>query len=173
MISAHHSVTSKIAHFLYRLLRPCISNIIEATIFMNESDFIQKLNHYCHTDHHLHPTTIFTTIKITNFHTMVSHTSMVQQLGYFFMDYSARNKLECTSIISNKPHYLSVATIQQLITLFYEHNIFYYDGKIYGFTRGSPNSLLLSELLSSMYLFIWQKQVFAPDPRFKTELCGR
>jgi len=174
MISAHRSATGKIAHFIYHLLRPHVFTILQSTTFLNEVDFIQKFNYYTVQQQQLHPTTLFATIKITNFHAMVDHEKIVTELGYFFMDYSTIGKyFPCTSIISDKPQYISIDTIQELIRLFLKNNVFYFDEKIYSFTKGGPNSLLLCELLSNIYVFVWQKKIFGTDPRFRTEFCGR
>ena len=171
MVSIYRSATQKLADFIYHLLRPHASSILQSATFMNEMDFIQKL--YSYQEHDLHPATLFATIKITNFHALVSHETLVAQLGYFFLDYSDIKSFPCTSIRSDKPPSLSMNTIQELIRLVLETNLFYYDNKIYSFTKGGPNSQLLCELLTDIYLFNWQKQIFNTNPRFKTEFCGR
>ena len=173
MISAHCSATEKIARFLYeKVLRSFVFTKMQSTTFVNEADSIRKLNHYTHVEHRLHPTTLFATIKITSYHTIASHESIVQNLGYYLSDRTVTNNLQYVSITQPQRLYISITTIQALVKLFLENNIFYYDGKIYEFTRGCPNSLLLSEMLSNIYTAYWQPALFS-DPRLRNELHGR
>jgi len=173
MISAHHSVTSKIARYLQQLIRPLIFRHINSRTFVNEADFIEKLNSYTNKEHHLHSTTLFATIKITNYHTMVSHESMVYSLSDFLFDHTATNKLHYTLLRTmNQPQSISIETITKLTELYLKNNMFYYNGKIYELKKGGPNSLLLSEILSNIYLFPYEKKIF-DDPKLETELCGR
>ena len=172
MISAYHSATGKIAHFIYQLLRPYVFTILQSTTFVNEVDFIQKLNHYTYVEHHLQPTTLFATINISNFHTMASHKSMIDVLGYFLSDHLATYNLQYMSLMATRSQDISIPTIKTLAELFLANNIFYYNGKIYGFGKGGPTSLQLSETLSDIYLFIWQKNILE-DPRLKNELYCR
>jgi hypothetical protein len=175
MISTHHSATSKLAQYLKQLLRPFISRHMNQIIFANEADFIEKLYLYTNQEHHLHPTTLFVTIKITNFHTMmISHKSIIDTLGNFLAGHSATNALNYTSIVTmnQRPQSISIDTIKKLTELYLKNNIFYYNEKIYGFTKGAPNSLLLSEILSNIYLFTYDKRI-CNDPKLRTELYGR
>ena len=160
------------AHFINRLIRPLMDPSKYRSIIVNEADFIQKLNHYTYVEHHLQPTTLFATINISNFHTMASHKSMIDVLGYFLSDHLATYNLQYTSVMTTKPQDISISTIKILTELFLANNIFYYNGKIYGFGKGGPTSLQLSETLSDIYLFIWQKNILE-DPRLKNELYCR
>jgi hypothetical protein len=171
-MSSYHSATSKMAHFINRLIRPLMDPTLYRSIIVNEADFIQKLNHYAHVEHHLQPTTLFATINISNFHTMTSHKSMIDILGYFLSDHLATYNLQYVSLMTTKLQDISIPTIKKLIELFFANNIFYYNEKIYAFEKGGPTSLLLSETLSDIYLFIWQKNILE-DPRLKNELYGR
>ena len=169
------SPTGRLAQFIYHLLRPYVSDILQSTTFVNELDFIQKLIDYTTREQHcLQPTTLFVTLTITNFDTMFSYDTIVTQLAYFFMDYSTITKMPCPSIVSNKLQSISISTVQELIRLVLENTIFYYGDSIYRVVKGSlPNSLLLYELLSNIYLFMWQKQIFGQDRRFQSEFYGR
>ncbi|CAF1392968.1 unnamed protein product [Adineta steineri] len=172
MIIAHRSATSKIAQYLKQLLRPLVVRYIHQRVFVNEADFIQKLLAYTEKDRHLHSTTLFVKIKITNFYNMVSHKTMNDTVGSLLHNSLATNKIHYTSILSNQTQTISINTIQKLIELYLGNNIFYYNNKIYEFIQGSPNSLLLSELLSNIYLNYYESKLHN-DPRLKTELYGR
>jgi hypothetical protein len=146
-IVTHHSATSKIASYVHRLLRPLVSKILRATTFRDEGDFMQKLHSYTYTQNALKPTTRFCAIHITNFYTVASHDTMIATVGYFLQDNLATNKLDHVSII----------TIQNLLQLFLYNNIFVYENAIYTIVRGGPNTMALSDILSDIALFEWQK----------------
>lgn len=173
MVFAHHSTTAKLAQYLKQLLRPLLLRYMNERTFVNEADWIEKLHHYTYKEKHLQPTTLFVTMNITNFHTMASHQSIVTTLVNFLNDHLATNKIHYTSITApNRYQWISIDTIRKLTELYLKANLFYYAGKIYGFTKGSPNSLFLSELLSNIYLYTYEKLIYI-DPRLKTELYGR
>jgi len=162
VIVAQHSITSRLDQFLDRFLRPIVEGKLQSTTFANGADFIRKINQYSKEERRLRPTTIFTTIEISNFHTMVSHESMLITLGGFLTDYLA------APVIEN----ISIARIVKLTSLFLNNNRFYYDNKIYSFTKGAPSSLLFTETLSNIYVFQWQK-LLLNEPLIGRELFGR
>ena len=55
MIAAQHSVTSRIARYLHRLLRPLMASAMQRRVFTDEPDLIQRLRHYSHTEQRLQP----------------------------------------------------------------------------------------------------------------------
>ncbi|CAF1317143.1 unnamed protein product [Adineta steineri] len=172
MIIAHHSATSKIAEYLTQLLRPVTARHIYERLYINEADFIQKLLAYTEKERNLQPTTLFVKINITNFHTMTLHQTMSTTVFNFLNKSLASSKIIYTSNISTKTQTISFNTIQKLIELYLENNIFYYNNKIYEFIQGSPNSLLISEMLANIYLHDYESILY-DDPRLKTELYGR
>ena len=135
---------------------------MRSTLFINETDFSRKLIHYTYTERCLTSSTIFVTIQIVNFYTMVSHKHMTKILGYFLQDNLPENKLEKISII----------TIQNLMQLFLYNNIFHYKGKIFTCAKGSPNTMALTDTLADIYLFEWQKLILK-EIGVKRELFGR
>ena len=162
MIPSRYSATWKIGQFLNRLLRPFVARIIQSRSFVDEADLIQKLNAYALTQHRLRANTLFCTLKITNFHTLASHTSMLETMGYFLQDNLATPKLG----------HLSTATIQNLLQLFLYNNIFCYKNTIYTMIRGGPNTMPSSDTLSNMYLFEWQ-QIIGKAVGQSDEIFGR
>ncbi|CAF3104674.1 unnamed protein product [Rotaria sp. Silwood2] len=149
MITSQYSATWKLAKYLNRLIRPFADEVLCSTSFTDETDFIRKFNHYVNTERRLRPTTLFCSIKITNFYTLDEHQNMIDVIGYFLQDNLATNKLES----------LTILTIRNLLYLFLYNNIFYYKDNIYAFTKGSPNTMELTETLSNIYLFVWQKKI--------------
>jgi hypothetical protein len=129
---------------------------------MDGADFIRKLNQYTEQRHRLNPATIFTVITITNFDTMAPHGTMLITLQDFL------NQHLMMPSIQN----ISINRIIRLTALFLHNNRFYYDNKIYRFTRGSPSSLLLTETLSNILSFEWQ-QVLLRELLEKNEFYGR
>ena len=162
VIPSQYSATWKIAQYVDRLLRPFVARIIQSRTFHDEADFIQKLNSHAYTQHRLRATTLFCTLRITNFHTLASHKSMLETVGYCLQDNLATPKLE----------HLSIMTIQNLLQLFLYNNIFCYKNKIYTIIRGGPNTMALSDTLSNMYLFEWQK-ILCKEVERENELFGR
>jgi len=136
---------------------------MQSTTFYNELDFIQKLNHYISTEHPLTSTTTFCTMKITNFHTLDDHKSMIDSVTYFVQNNVGGNRL----------HDISVMTIKNLLQLFLYNNIFYYKNKIYTLTKGGPNTMPLSDTLSNIYLFVWQKKILNKVKQNRDEFFGR
>ena len=135
---------------------------MRSSTFHNEADFIEKLIYYAYTRNNLTSTTLFCTVHITNFYTVASHESMIATVGYFLQDNLATNKLE----------HVTIATIQNLLQLFLYNNVFLYDNTIYTITRGGPNTLPLSDTLSNIWLFGWQKSLSSEVQRYD-EMFGR
>ncbi|CAF3740877.1 unnamed protein product [Rotaria sp. Silwood1] len=148
-IATDYSVTWNIGKYLNQLLRPIVDNILRATTFYDEADFIRKLNHYANIEHRLRSTTVLCTITISNFYALDTHKNMLDVVDYFLTDNLASTKLEAPTI----------PTIRDLLYLFLHNNVFYYKNKIYAFTKGSPNTIPLTETLSNIYLFEWQKKI--------------
>ncbi|CAF2806208.1 unnamed protein product [Rotaria sp. Silwood2] len=161
-VTSQYSATWKIAKYLNKLLRPYADGVLRSTSFTDETDFIRKLYRFANVEHRLRPSTLFCTIKITNFFALDEHKEMIDVIGYFLQDNLATNKLEP----------LTIQTIRNLLHLFLYNNIFSYKNSIYKFTKGSPNTLLLTETLSNVYLYIWQKKILK-EVNQNIELFGR
>ena len=172
MISAQYGATARLARFVHQLLGPVIDRAMNRTAVRSDAHAIQRLNTWCHDEHRLHPTTLFATVTITNFHTMVSHSSMIDTLTHFLTDHLATNQLQYRSITTPKPQHITIATIVKLTQLFFEHSIFYYDGHVYGCTRGAPHGVPLTDALSNIYAFVWERGLLE-EPRLKTEFYVR
>lgn len=159
---SHDSATWKIGQFIHQLLRPFVDKVLQPTTFYDEIDFIEKLNHYVYKQSRLRPNTLFCSIKLTTYNALDSHSSMIDVVGYFLNENLAGNKLENVTIL----------TIKNLLHLYLYNNVFYYDGEIYTFTQGSPNTMELSETLSDIYIYVWQKHLLKKIDQ-KEELFGR
>ncbi|CAF2844990.1 unnamed protein product [Rotaria sp. Silwood2] len=163
VVVAQHSITAELAHFLDQLLRPIVQRQLESTTFVNGADFIQKLNDYIEkSEHRLHSTTKFATIKITNYYDMIDHDAMLIALRDFFR-YTV-----VVPAIGN----ISIGKIYRLIALFLRNNQFYYDHKIYCFAKGSPMSFPLTETLCNIYILQWQNLLFRQSS-LENEFYGR
>lgn len=162
LISSQHTVTSEIAKFLNQLLQPFVEKTLESITFRDEIDFMKKLNHYANVQQHLTPKTLFVTIKITNFYTLDTHENMIEIIEQFLESNLTTKKLGDISIINMK----------KLLKLFLQNNIFSYNNTIYQFTKGSPNTMGLSETLANIYLSIWQKKL-SDAVQEKQEFFGR
>ncbi|CAF4567441.1 unnamed protein product [Rotaria sp. Silwood2] len=89
IITSKQSATWKIGKYLNQLLRPFADEKLHSTTFYNDADFIRKFNHYANTEHRLRPTTLFCTIKISNFYTMDIHKNMIDVVvGHSRLAYS-------------------------------------------------------------------------------------
>ena len=151
-------MTWKLSEYLYNLLQPFVRKIIGEISVQDDTDFIRKFQHYYQVDKRLQTTTQFATIKITNLYAIYSIDEMFDLLSFFLKD----------NFHVDKPADLSIPTIIKLLDLFLRYNFFYYDKQIYRFQYGLPNTMRLTELLSSIFIYLWQKQVFN-DPRFKDQ----
>ncbi len=69
---SYRSITSQLGQFIDKFLRSVIQRSTQPTALANGADFLRKFDQYT-TDgkHRLRPTTLFGTIKILNFHTLV------------------------------------------------------------------------------------------------------
>ena len=130
--------------------------------FQNETDFIQKLNHYTHVDHRLTSTTLFCTIKVVNYYTIESHKNMIDTVVAFLYDNTG-------TPVHNK---MSLMTIRNLLELFHFNNIFCYKNNIYVMTKGSPTTMPLTSTVANIYLFECQKMLLNL-PKQYDELFGR
>ena len=117
---------------------------------------------YTDRDRRLLPTTLFVTINMTNFDYVTSHATMLMTLDGFL------NDSMCTPAIDN----ISAKRIVELTSLVLSHNRFYYNHKIYRFTRGGPTSSPFMQLLSTIYVFQWQR-LLLNEPLIRCELYGR
>ena len=135
---------------------------LQSTTFYDEFDFIQKLNHYVFKERHLQPTTLFCSIKMTNFYTLDTHQHMIDTVISFIDDYIDKSKLPKISLM----------TIGNLLHLFLFNNIFCYKDQVYTFAKGSPNTMPFSETLSNIYLYVWQKKILS-QVGGNNELFGR
>lgn len=172
IIAAQHSLTSRIARYLHRLLRPWMASAMQHRVFTDEPDLIQRLRHYSQTEQRFQPTTLFAVIQITNPYSIVPHVTLVETLVRFLQNELVTNKLQYASLITPQPQFIAINTIAKLTELYLQHNLFSYKGNIYGFKKSGPHSLPFTQDLLDIYLFAWQKAVFR-DERLKTELCGR
>ena len=162
VVASQSSMTSRLARFLDKLLRPVIERQAQATTVRNGADFLRKFNEYIEPKHRFQPGTYFITINISNWSTMVEHGSMLITMRDFL------NQSLPTPFLEN----ISVNQIVQLTSLFLHHNRFYYDNKIYRFMKGSPNSFPLTKTLSNIYLYQWQQVLFR-EPLLRDEFYGR
>jgi len=135
---------------------------MKSTLFMDEIECIEKLNHYTNIEERLTSTTLFCTIKISNYFTLDSHENMIEQVYNFIRD----------NLASNKLHKILIMTIKNLLQLCLYYNIFTYKNKIYTFTKGGPTTLPLIDTLANIYLCNWQKHIVNEIQR-KKELFGR
>jgi hypothetical protein len=87
---------------------------------------------------------------------------MIDTVTQFLRDHSANNKINQVSIM----------TIKNLLQLFLYNNLFCFNNKVYTIMKGSPNTMPLSDTLSSIYLFDWQQMILKEVKR-NNELFGR
>ena len=93
---------------------------------------------------------------------MDTHSNMIDIIGYSLTDNLATKRLGPVTIL----------TIRNLLYLYLHNNVFYYQNRIYTFKKGSPTTMPLTETLSNIYLFVWQKKLLKElDP--KGEFFGR
>lgn len=173
MFASYHSPTARLAYVLQQLLRPIIQQSLRRTSFINETNFIDRLYQYTQGEYRLQSTTLFATVTSTHFPMMtIKHSTLIEHIRVFLQFHLVNNRLEYTSMLTGRPQSMTINTCIRLIELFLEHNLFYYEKKIYKFTKGAPNGFILTELLSIMYLSIWQRNLFE-DPRMTNEFIGR
>ncbi|CAF2061495.1 unnamed protein product [Rotaria magnacalcarata] len=121
-----------------------------------------QLYDHIFTKHELQSTTLFCAIKITNFYTLDAHKNMIDIVGCFLEDNLVPNKLE----------QVTIQNIKNLLHIFLYNNIFYYKDQINTLTKGSPNTMPLSDTLSNIYVFVWQKQILK-QLQLNNEFFGR
>ncbi|CAF5068887.1 unnamed protein product [Rotaria magnacalcarata] len=148
-ITSKHSATWRIGKYLNELLRPFVDKNLSITTFRDEPDFMRKLNDYVYVERHLQPTTLFCSIRISNYYTLDIHKSMIDTVGYFLEN----------NLVTNKLEQVTIQTIKNLLYIFLYNNVFYYKDKIYTLMKGSPNTMPLSDTLSNIFLFTWQKKI--------------
>ncbi|CAF4348468.1 unnamed protein product, partial [Rotaria magnacalcarata] len=161
-ITSQHSATWRISKYLNELLRPFVDKILSTTTFRDEPDFTYQLYDHIFTKHKLQSTTLFCAIKITNYYTLDTHKNMIDTVGYFLEDNLVTNKLEQATI----------QNIKNLLHIFLYDNVFYYKDQIYTLAKGCPNTMPLSDTLSNVYVFVWQKQILK-QLQLNNEFFGR
>ncbi|CAF4330785.1 unnamed protein product [Rotaria sp. Silwood2] len=161
-IVTHHSATTKLGKILHQVLQPFVNKVLKPTTFRDDMDFIKKFISYNEKEHLLQQHTIFCTIEITNFSTLDNHTNMIDTIGYFLKD----------NLVSNKLEDFTVQTIKNLLYIFLNSNAFVYNKRLYKITKGCPTTMPLSETLSNIYIFQWEKMIFE-YLRKQNEFFGR
>ncbi|CAF2234943.1 unnamed protein product, partial [Rotaria magnacalcarata] len=161
-ITSKHSATWRISKYLNELLRPFVDKILSTTTFCDEPDFMRKLNDYVYVERHLRATTLFCSIKIINYYTLDIHKNMIDTVGYFLAD----------NLVTNKLEQVTIQAIKNLLHIFLYNNVFYYKDRIYTLMKGSPNTMPLSDTLSNVFLFTWQKKILK-EIKSKNEFFGR
>ena len=162
MIDAKQSMTSKLDKYVTRLLRSFVIQRTQTVTLRDEADFIQKLYDYTYTQHRLKPTTLFCSIKITNYSTLDTHENLIDTVTYFLTDNSVNYAIG----------HVPISIVKNLLQLFLYNNLFSYNNKLYRFIKGSPSTLALSDLLSNIYLCVWQKSILKEVERHR-EFFGR
>ena len=165
-VRAYHSPTTKLAYFLQQLLQPLIHRSLQRTHLFSPTDLIQRLNQYEQSGKRIASETQWVTLSIINFDTMVPHTAWLQHLTYFLQIYLPTNRVEYTSTKTGRLQTIHMDTVVRLTELFLEHNLFIYQQQIYRFTKGAPQTFILNELLSIIYLSFWQQSLL-DDPQVK------
>ena len=155
-------MTSKIAKYVYQLIRSFADDKMTTCTFRDGPDFMQKLYYYAYDQHRLKPTTLFCTLQITNLYTLTEHRTMIDTVTCFLQDKSANNKINRVPIMA----------IKNLLQLFLYNNVFSYQNQLYALTKGSPSTMPLSETLANIYLFDWQ-QLILSEVKQSEELFGR
>ncbi|CAF4866958.1 unnamed protein product, partial [Rotaria magnacalcarata] len=161
-ITSKHSPTWRIGKYLNELLRPFVDKNLSTTTFRDEPDFMYQLYDHIFTKHELQSTTLFCAIKITNYYTLDTHKNMIDIVGCFLED----------NLVPNKVEQATIQTIKNLLHIFLYNNVFYYKDQIYTLTKGSPNTMPLSDTLSNIYVFVWQKQILK-QLQLNNEFFGR
>ena len=87
---------------------------------------------------------------------------MIDLFGYFIQENSANNRLE----------QMSLPTMQSLLQLYLNNNYVRYRNQLYTFTKGSPATIPLSEILATIYVHEWQRHILSELERHR-ELFGR
>lgn len=149
IISSRYSATWKIGQYVNRLLRPVMTRILESKWFLNDAHFIQKLNAHVHAQRRLPAATLFCWLRISNFYALAPHKDLLDVVGYFLQDHLPTPRLEG----------LSLSTVKNLLQLFLYNNMFCYKKGIYTVVEGSPSTMSLSDTLSNIYLFEWQRVI--------------
>lgn len=148
MISSSLGVTTRLARFLNRLLRPLLKRANDSRRWLaGGADFVRRFDSYALERDRIGANTKLVTLKIKHLYTMLPHDGIVAAMSDFLAINVPWNRLEK----------LSFETVQRLTELFLHNNIFFYNGKIYRHVKGCPNSLPLSDTLAKIYLLSWQK----------------
>ncbi|CAF5201674.1 unnamed protein product, partial [Rotaria magnacalcarata] len=142
-ITSQHSATWRISKYLNELLRPFVDKILSTTTFRDEPDFMYQLYDHVFTKRELQSTTLFCAIKITNYYTLDIHKNMIDTVSYFLEE----------NLVTNKLEQVTIQNIKNLLHIFLYNNVFYYKDQIYTLTKGSPNTMPLSDTLSNIYVF--------------------
>ena len=121
VIVSKHGPTWNIGHFINDMLQPFVTKILQPTSLRDEVDLIRKLNQYAQKEHRLRPTTVFYSIKITNFYTFDVHSDRIDVVHHFLTK----------NVCSNKLGYVTILTIKNLLHLYLYNNVFSYGEQIY------------------------------------------
>ncbi len=159
---SQRSITTRLGYFLDKLLRPIFQFHARTTRYVHGGDFMRKFIEYAEEQQHLCPTTNFATIKILNFNTLVPHGIMLITLEDFLKRDLAMPTIEN----------ISINRIIHLTSIFLHNNRFYYDQKIYRFTKGGPHCFPLIETLSNIYVYQWER-VLISELSIRNEFYAR
>ena len=145
MNNSRHGLTTKIAHFLTRLLQPIYDHVCHRKTFNTGADALDAIENYAKHGF-LRPNTLFATVHINNLCTIFPHEQTIAALQRFLYEF----------IIDGRVQGITIQSIIDLVRFFLENQYFLYDNKLYRQIRGSGFHLSLTKLLANIYIYYWQ-----------------
>lgn len=161
MVKCRRGLTTKISHFLHRLLQPMYDRVTHSTTFNAGIDAIDALEAYSKKGL-LRSNTLFATVYIEDLCTIFSHESTMAALQRFLREY----------VIDGRVQGIPIQNIMDLVRLFLENQFILFDNELYQQIRGSAFNSPLTTILANIYLYYWQQDLVAILDE-KQEIFGR
>ena len=131
------------------MLRPIVYRAFQATTVVDGGDFVQKLDYYCQQTGNIRRSTLVAIIQVSDLHAQVPHDALLNALADFLHTQTPNGRLGD----------FHVDTLVHLTALVLRNNIFLYDHVIMRYVRGCPPNLPIIELLGSIFMNHWQRQL--------------
>ena len=161
MVNCRRGLTTKMSHFLRRLLQPIYDRVTHSTTFNTGIDAIDAMEAYCRKGL-LRSHTLFATVHIEDLCSIFPHEPTMAALQRFLHEY----------VIDGRVQGITIQNIMDLVRLFLENQFILYDNKLYQQILGSGFNSPLTAILANIYLYYWQQDLVATLNE-KHEIFGR
>ena len=150
-----------VSHFLDQLLRPLFDRVTRQITFLNDIDFVRRMELYRDLGR-LSPTTMFVTFDVMDLYTMIPRDGALVALHEFLSLHAIRGRING----------MTIDTLMKMARLVLDTNCFVFENKYYQQIRGGAMGSPFTMTLANIYMLKWE-QSLVEHQQTHNELYGR